>query len=130
MQQIQGRIIKFLPIQEGDSRNGNHWKKAGFVIEVGDEYPKKIAFSLFGEDRLNQCKGLQQGMFVQVDYNPESREYNDRWYTELNCIRISAIGQQQPAPAPAAQPAAQYPQMPATSAPAAMPNAGDDNLPF
>lgn len=90
MQTIQGRIVKFLPKQEGESSRG-HWVKAGVVIEYGDEYPKKAAFSIFGEERLLMCAGLSQGMEVKINYNPESREYQDRWYTDLNCIGISAV---------------------------------------
>ena len=129
MQTINGRIVKFLPKQEGDSQRG-HWVKAGLVIEYGDEYPKKAAFSLFGEDRLQMCKGLKEGTLVQVSYNPESREYQDRWYTELNCIRLQAVGNGQPASAPAPAPA----QRPAAAAPVPatqMPAGQDENdLPF
>lgn len=128
MQTINGKIVKFLPKQEGDSQRG-HWVKAGFVIEYGDEYPKKAAFSLFGEDRLQMCKGLKEGTPVQVSYNPESREYQDRWYTELNCIRLQAVGAGQPAPAPASAPAPA--PAPAQAPAAAMPpSAENDDLPF
>jgi len=126
MQTITGRIVKFLPIQEGDSQRG-HWMKAGLVIEYGDEYPKKAAFRLFGEDRLQMCKGLKEGTLVQVSYNPESREYQDRWYTDLNCIRLQAVGNGQPASAPAPAPAHAPAAVPVTAMPAP---AGDAELPF
>jgi hypothetical protein len=97
MQTIQGKIIKFLPKVEGESANGNHWVRAGFVIEYGDEYPTKAAFTIFGEQRLQQCAGLKEGMGVTVNFNPQSREYNDRWYTDLQCVNVFPIQQQQPA---------------------------------
>lgn len=90
MQTIQGKIVKFMPKQEGESARG-HWVKAGVVIEYGGEYLKKAAFSLFGEERLQMCKGLNPGMEVKIDYNPESREYQERWYTDLNCVRIENV---------------------------------------
>lgn len=98
MQTITGKIIKFLPKSEGDSANGKHWVKAGFVIEYGDEYPAKAAFSIFGEQRLQQCAGLKEGDEVTVFYSPQSREYNEKWYTDLQCTRIilSQNVQQQP----------------------------------
>jgi hypothetical protein len=133
MQTITGRIVKFLPKQEGYSQRG-HWVKAGFVIEYGDEYPKKAAFSLFGEDRLQMCKSLKEGTLVQVSYNPESREYQDRWYTELNCIRLQAVDAGQPASVPAPAPAHAPAKRLAAAAPAAatqMPAGQDENdLPF
>jgi hypothetical protein len=129
MQTLTGRIVKFLPKQEGDSTRG-HWVKAGFVIEYGDEYPKKAAFGLFGEERMQQCKGLKEGDLVQVSYNPESREYNERWYTELNCIRLSAVGETEPEedkPAPAQTP---DPAPKKTAHATSMPSPDDDQLPF
>lgn len=94
MQTITGKIIKFLPKVEGESSKGP-WVKAGLVIEYGDEYPTKAAFTIFGEQRLQQCAGLKEGMEVVVNYNPQSREYNDRWYTDLQCITIYQQPQQQ-----------------------------------
>lgn len=136
MQSITGKIIKFLPKQEGDSASGKHWIKAGIVIEHGDEYPTKAAFTIFGEQRLQQCAGLKEGMEVTVNYNPQSREYNDRWYTDLQCMSVFPVQQQQHAqPTPTAQqytpPTAQpaYPSNPAPqSVSSAMPE--DDGLPF
>ena len=135
MQTITGKIIKFLPKTEGDSVSGKHWVKAGFVIEYGDEYPTKAAFSIFGEQRLQQCAGLKEGDEVTVDFNPQSREYNERWYTDLQCIRVALAQnvQQQPQMTPQQASsnfyntqqtaAATMPQQPAT-----LPK--DEELPF
>lgn len=136
MQTITGKIVKFIPCVEGESQSGKHWVRAGVVIEYGEEYPAKAAFSIFGEERINNCKGLQEGMMVQVNYNPQSREYNDRWYTDLQCIGIYPIQQQQPAaqqqPPQQAQPTAQKPQYPDTftAQPTATTMQEDDELPF
>ena len=105
MQQITGKIVGFLPRQEGDSASGKHWVKAGFVIEYGDEYPARVAFSIFGEQRLQQCAGLKEGDEVIVDFNPQSREYNGHWYTDLQCIRVALAQNVQQ------QPIQQQPQM-------------------
>lgn len=135
MQSITGKIIKFLPRVEGESSRGP-WVKAGLVIEYGDEYPTKAAFTIFGEQRLQQCAGLKEGMEVTVNYNPQSREYNDRWYTDLQCVSVFPVQQQQPAqPTPTAQqytPPTAQPAYPSNLAPqsvsSAMPE--DNGLPF
>lgn len=136
MQTIHGKIIKFLPKAEGDSQKG-HWVKAGFVIEYGDEYPSKAAFTIFGEQRLQQCAGLKEGMEVTVNFNPQSREFNDRWYTDLQCVSVFPIQQQQHAQqpvqqhtAPAQYPYAQQHVQTAVSAPAPAMMDADDSLPF
>lgn len=84
---INGTFIKSLPKVEGDSSRG-HWVRGGFVIEYGDEYPRKVAFSLFGEDKVAAAQAIAPNTSVQVKYAPESREFNERWYTELRCLSV------------------------------------------
>lgn len=144
--EINGRLIKILPDVEGEGQRG-HWIKGGFVIETGEEYPRKVAFITFGEERVAMAKNLPMGSMVQVTFNPESREFNDRWYTDLRASRVQPFvpGQMPATPAgaagynwtpqagaaPAAQPAAPeaQPAAPFAGAPQ-MPAAGDDDLPF
>lgn len=136
MQTITGKIIKFLPRVEGESSRGP-WVRAGFVIEYGDEYPTKAAFTIFGEQRLQQCAGLKEGMEVTVNFNPQSREYNDHWYTDLQCVNVFPVQQQQHAQqqvqqqtAQAQYPYAQQHVQTAQSAPAPAMMDADDSLPF
>ena len=147
--EITGRLIKILPDVEGEGQRG-HWIKGGFVIETGDEYPRKAAFITFGEDRVAMVKNVPMGSMVQVTFTPESREFNDRWYTDLRCSRVQPFvpGQmpaanvppaaagytwagQNGAPAQQAQPAAPaaQPEQSFAAAPQ-MPASSDDDLPF
>lgn len=121
---ITGRLIQILPETSGESQRG-HWVRGGFVIETDDAYPRKVAFTLFGEDRLAMVKQLQLNNLVIVTFSPESREYNDRWYTDLRCVRVIPAGTAMPQPPAAPQPTA-YAQ------PAAAPSsqAGADTVPF
>ena len=129
---ITGKFIKLLPTQEGDSSRG-HWVRGGFVIETEDRYPQKIAFSLFGEDKVRMVQQLQLGAKLQVSFSPESREYQDRWYTELRAYNIATITVNNRASAGSYRPSATAQavvQQPATVVNAvAMPEENDD-LPF
>ena len=133
---ITGRLIKILPEMRGESQRGP-WVRGGFVIETEDTYPRQVAFTLFGEDRLAMLQSLVMNAPVVVTFSPESREYQERWYTDLRCIRVvpfagAASAAAQPAAtaaAPVAQPAAAQP----AAAPqpfASQPADGDDDLPF
>lgn len=112
--EIVGKIIQVLPEQGGTSKNGNPWKLQSYVLETQEQYPRKVCFEVFGEDRIksNPCK-LDD--VVTVSFDIESREFNGRWYTSIRAWRIqqgavaAAPAQpQQAAPAtPAAQPAPQ-----------------------
>ena len=84
---ITGRLIQLLPDVEGDSPRG-HWVRGGFVIETDGEYPRKVAFTAFGEERVAMAKNIPMGSPVQVTFNPESREFNEKWYTDLRASRI------------------------------------------
>ena len=129
---ITGKFIKLLPTQEGDSSRG-HWVRGGFVIETEDRYPQKIAFSLFGEDKVRMVQQLQLGAKLQVSFLPESREYQDRWYTELRAYNIATITVNNMASAGGYMPSATAQavvQQPATVVNAvAIPEENDD-LPF
>ena len=103
--EIVGKIIQVLPIQEGVGRNGNPWKLQGYVLETLENYPRKVHFEVFGEDKIknNPCDIDQ---IVTVSYDIESREFNGRWYTSIRAWKIQQgdMTQVGVAPAPAAAP--------------------------
>ena len=102
--EVVGKIIQVLPAQEGVGRNGNPWKVQPYVLETLDQYPRKVHFEVFGEDRIknNPC---EMDQIVTVSFDIESREFNGRWYTSIRAYRIVQGDVTQPA-APAAAPAA------------------------
>ena len=86
---IKGRVIKLLPETNGTSQAGKAWVKQDFVIETADQYPKKVCFTAFGEKIVPVVKTLTVGQEVEVSFNVESREHNEKFYTQLNCWKIS-----------------------------------------
>lgn len=129
---ITGRFIKILPEVRGESQRGP-WVRGGFVIETDSDYPRQVAFTLFGEDRIAMINGIALNSPVVVTFSPESREFNERWYTDLRCIRVVPMV----AGVPTAAPAAAQAPAPAAAVPAAeqtpfaaKPAEGDDDLPF
>ena len=101
---ISGRIDSVLPLQQGTSKAGKPWQKQSYVLDTGGQYPKKVCFSLFG-DKIDQFP-IQVGQDVTVSIGIESREFNGRWYTEVNAWNVTYASQQpqlQAQPAPATQ---------------------------
>ena len=84
--EIEGKIIKILSEQTGEGKFGK-WIKQEFIIETLDQYPKKVCFSTWG-DKTDILKQLKEGDSVIISFNPESREYNERWYTDLKAWKI------------------------------------------
>ncbi|HVD97822.1 MAG TPA: DUF3127 domain-containing protein [Cytophagaceae bacterium] len=87
--EITGRLYKVLSEQTGSGKNGN-WVKQEFVIETTEQYPKKVCCSAWG-DKVAALKGLQPGDQIKVSFNIESREYNERWYTDVRAWKIEPI---------------------------------------
>ena len=121
--EVVGKIIQVLPAQEGVGRTGNPWKVQPYVLETFDQYPRKVHFEVFGEERIKQ-NPCDIDQLVTVSFDIESREFNGRWYTSIRAWKIQQGDMTQAnavQPAPAAAPVAAAPAQPA--APAAQPMA-------
>lgn len=112
--EVVGKIIQVLPEQSGVGRNGNPWKVQPYVLETLDQYPRKVHFEVFGEERIKQ-NPCAIDQLVTVSFDIESREFNGRWYTSIRAWRIQQGDTTQAAAVPAAAPAA----APVAAAPAA-----------
>ena len=89
---LDGRLLQILPRQSGTGKNGP-WVKQDFVIETPGEYPRKVCISAWG-DRAAEIEGLNEGDEIRVNVNIESREFNERWYTDVKAWKIekSTVG--------------------------------------
>jgi hypothetical protein len=85
--EITGRIIAVLPEQGGISKAGNEWKKQEYVLETQEQYPKKVCFQIFGADKIAQA-AIQQDETVTISFDIDSREYQGRWFTNINAWKV------------------------------------------
>lgn len=132
--EIQGKIISVLPERSGVSARGTEWKVQEYVLETHDQYPKKVMFDVFGQDRIDRFN-IQPGQEVNVAFDLESREWNGRWFTSVRAFDVRPVDSLTSTPTGAApQPAASSaPVVNNTAAPAATTVASDDDnggLPF
>jgi hypothetical protein len=93
--ELSGQVIKLLPEQSGESARGA-WKKQDLIIETNEQYPKKVAITCWG-DKADEIKKLTPGTEVTVAINIESREYNERWYTDIKAWKIDVGPSSKPA---------------------------------
>lgn len=82
---IDGRVIRILEEQTGQGQRGE-WRKQDFVVHIEGEYPKQICCTMWG-DNIDKF-ALQVGDEVSVGINVKSREYKDRWYTDITAWRV------------------------------------------
>lgn len=141
---LTGKIIAIMEARSGVSaRTGNPWMMQEYVLEVPGQFPRRMVFNIFGEERIKQFS-LQAGEEVTVQFDIDAREYNGRWFNDIRAYNIIRGGQMAgtvPAATAFAQPAAGQPvaAQPAPAADAVAPfppaqepaseNAADD-LPF
>ena len=71
--ELQGKVIAVLPERSGVSARGE-WKSQDYVIETHDQYPRKMAFVVFGAERISRFN-IQVGQEVTVSFDINAREY-------------------------------------------------------
>jgi len=92
--EIEGKVFQMLPELTGTSQaSGKTWRKQSFVIETEEQYPKKAVFNAWN-DTVDAIKSLNIGEKIKINFRIESREYNERWYTDLTAWRIVKISEQ------------------------------------
>jgi len=80
---IEGKLVKVFELETGVSKTGKEWKKQSILIEQDTEYNKEVVVSFFG-DNVNKIKNNQIGDIITCNINLSSREYNDRWYHNID----------------------------------------------
>ncbi|MDR1951771.1 MAG: DUF3127 domain-containing protein [Bacteroidales bacterium] len=112
---IIGQLIKILPETTGQGAKGP-WIKQEFVIETKEQYPKKACFNVWG-DKVEMLRKFSMSDIIKISFNIESREHNERWYTELRAWRIERATDENgiAAPTPAYSNSAPAPTIPSPS---------------
>lgn len=126
---ITGIITKILPKQSGKSSNGE-WQKQEFVITTEDQYPKIVCFNTWGA-KVDDLVNFSERDRVKVHFDVSSREYNEKYYTELRAWKIELEGAGAVPPAHSQGTTAPAQSAPAqSSAPASSAPVAEDDLPF
>ena len=132
MAEITGKIIAVLPTKSGTSARGTQWSSQTAVIETHEQYPKRVAFDVFG-DRIAEFN-LQVGEEVTVSFDINAREFNGKWFNSVNAWQvIRQCGHQAPMQGVYnmnPQAGAQYAQAAQQAAMYGAPNPMNPNNPF
>jgi len=86
---IKGRITKVLEVEKGTSKAGKEWQKMNFVIDTGNQFNPEVCFQLFGSEKIENFKKYnKEGDEVEVDFNVSSREYNGKYFHNLDAWKV------------------------------------------
>ena len=138
--ELEGTISQKLGVQSGTSARGQ-WAKQEFILEFPDgNFTSQACFTAWGQEKVQELAKYQVGDKVKVSFNLKSREFNGRWYNDLQIWRLAPAGQATVPAAPAQAPAyqASAPAAPVYEAPAPtlddmpgdLPGGDAEDLPF
>jgi len=87
--QLTAKLLNILPLQTGTSKNGP-WKKQEIIVEMAGNIPRKLCISIWGE-KIDTIQ-LKIGQQLKIDFEVESREYSNKWYSEIKAWKIEVVG--------------------------------------
>ncbi len=87
--ELTAKLVKIFPVKTGDGRNGT-WTKQEFLVETQETYPKKVFFVAWGE-KAEGIKNLAIGDTIKISFFVESRDFNEKWYTDLKVWKVEKL---------------------------------------
>ena len=98
--EVRGKLTQKVGERKGVAQNGTEWRRAEFLVEVPGRFPTKIVFSVRNvQNRIERFESLI-GKDVEVSFDINAREYQGRWFNDveawgiLNLEDIKSAGQQ------------------------------------
>ena len=85
------KFVKTLDTVSGETERGS-WSRGGFVVRTIDDREQLVAFTAYGAERIQSYSALKTDDVVEVVFVPESREFNDKWYTDLRMLKVALVG--------------------------------------
>ena len=91
---VIGKLIKKLDRETGVSKTGKTWEKQSILVEQsGTDYNKEVAISFFG-DKIKSLRDITEGSDVNVSVNLSSREFNGKYYHNIDGWFCAELGQE------------------------------------
>ena len=108
--QFKGKIIEALPVVTGQGARGS-WVKQGFVLEYDSgQYPKSIAFDVFGDERLQKFRiSVGEELICDIDFKAVKGR-NGNTFNSVDCWNVTRVNQVQQQAQPQQQAPMQQPQ--------------------
>ena len=91
--ELTGKVIAVLEPRGGVSKTGNPWKVQEYVIETHDQYPRKMCFDVFGEDKITQLN-IQMGEELTVSFDIDAREWQGRRFNSIRAWKVERVSNQ------------------------------------
>ena len=93
--QFKGIIKEALPVVTGQGARGS-WVKQGFVLEYDSgQYPKSIAFDVFGDEKLQKFRiSVGEELICDIDFKVVKGR-NGGTFNSVDCWNVTRVNQVQ-----------------------------------
>lgn len=98
----KGRISEMSEVQSGTSKSGYEWQRMTLVLDISGYQGAVIkqAFQVTGDD-VKDVLLLSIGDLVDVSFAIYARNWNGKWFNNVELVKINSLEEEKPAPAPA-----------------------------
>ena len=103
----KGTISHMSEVTSGTSKNGYDWARQTILIDIPGFQGSLTKLSLQASNEMvNELNNYNVGDKVEVGWAIYAREWNGKWYNNVDLVNIKSLGLQAdaPAPAPAVEP--------------------------
>ena len=96
--EVEGKLHKVFDTEQ----KTESFRTREFVIETQQgQYAQYIKFQLT-QDRCDAIDPYKEGQQIKVYFDLRGRQWQDKYFTNLQSWRVEAVGESQPAPMPGA----------------------------
>lgn len=101
----KGTISHMSEITSGKSNSGRDWARQTILIDIPGYKGSITKLSLQASNEMvNELNNYNVGDKVEVGWSIYAREWNGRWYNNVDLVNIKSQGVQADAPAPTPAP--------------------------
>tara|TARA_R110000796_G_scaffold197812_1_gene314128 strand:- start:545 stop:853 length:309 start_codon:yes stop_codon:yes gene_type:complete len=90
---VIGKLITKLDVESGIGKNGKEWRKQSILVEQNVEWNKEVVICFFG-DKIKSIRDIEEGSDVNVSVNLSSREYNGKYFHNIDGWHCARLGQE------------------------------------
>lgn len=82
--EIKGKLLRKLQAESGTSKTGKTWISQTCIVETEDKFNNIVAIKCAGDEKIKQMNKLKDGSMVNISCNVYSREYNGKFYNNID----------------------------------------------
>lgn len=102
LNKTRGKISYMSDVQSGESKSGYQWQRMFVVLDVNGGHGTifKQVFQVSG-DAVDDVLEFGIGDRVEISWSMYAREWNGRWFNNIDLVKIELLESRDSRPAPA-----------------------------